>query len=79
MIGKCIKGLVHISHEASTIANRWNRIIYSWYTLNKKYNIDTIFTVDAESIIPYKYTARGLYIQEILFSKHSLSIASLAR
>lgn len=69
MIGKCIKGLVHISHKASTIANRWNRIIYSWYTLNKKYNIDTIFTVDAESIIPYKYTARGLYIQEIPFQQ----------
>lgn len=59
-----IEGLISIEESILNNENKWNTITYSWYTLKKRYNLDTVFTVDIESNFPFKYTAHGLYYQE---------------
>lgn len=59
-----ITGLKYINIPIADSENGWNDVSYSWYYLKKNYNIDTSFRVDYSAVIPYKYTARGMYLQE---------------
>lgn len=67
-----VDGLKITSRSFLQCENGWNKIGYSWYSLKKTYNISNYFTVEFSADVARKYTARGLYCQEIPYEQSLL-------